>query len=311
MTPERRIDGYGPEDMAVPTWNLLQHTGGDWPKSLGGKPGQFHNTGSDEIVDELNIITVDILMGRARWSTEISDAGPLCASLDAKSNFSVNGDDCTKCEFRLDTPWAADATERRKMCCLNYTILGITFNDYMPCIIRAHGISALPVRQLISQLRLNRSLKGEYFRAVINIKSQEKTGRAGTAYALHPKIVEFITDETKAIELKAESNRLLGAPIPLPEGRPEEEPEPLGFTPEGIPFYSEAEKDRLMAQAAAAETNETATAPPAPETTALEPKPEPAPEPKPEPGPTAATKETEAPKEEKKEVPERKLDLDF
>lgn len=291
--PQRKMDGYGPEDMAIPTWNLLQHTGGEWPKTLGGKPGQFHNTGSDEIADELNIIIVDILMGRARWSAEISDAGPLCASLDAKSNLSINGDDCTQCEFRLDTPWSSDAAERRKKCCLNYTILGITLNEYMPCIIRAHGISALPVRQLISQLRLNRQLHGEYFRAVVNIKSQEKTGKYGTAYALHPRIVELITDETKAGELKAESNRLLGVPIPLPEGRPEEEPEPLGFTSQGIPFYSEAEKDRLLAE-------ESAAAPPT-ETQAAE-----------TPTTPPAVAKIEPPKEEKKETTEKApLDLDF
>ncbi len=290
--PQRRMDGYGPEDMAIPTWNLLQKTGGSWAKSLGGKPGQFHNTGSDEIADELNIIVVDILTGRARWSAEISDAGPLCASLDAKGDISVNGDDCSQCEFRLDTPWSSDAAERRKMCCLNYTILGITLSDYMPCIIRAHGISALPLRQLISQLRLNRQLRGEYFRAAINIKSQEKTGKYGTAYALHPKIVELITDETKIEGLKAESNRLLGAPIPLPVGRPEEEPEPLGFTPEGIPFYSEAEKDRLMAPAA--------TEPPA----AAKPAAAPAA------GPPAA-KRPEPKKEEKKESTKKALDLNF
>ena len=299
--PQRRMDGYGPEDMAIPTWNLLQKTGGDWAKSLGGKPGQFHNTGSDELAAELNIIVVDILMGRARWSAEISDAGPLCASLDAKGGFSINGDDCSSCEFRLDTPWSSDAAERRKMCCLNYTILGITLNDYMPCIIRAHGISALPVRQLISQLRLNRSLKGEYFRAIINVKSQEKTGKYGTAYALHPKIVELITDETKAEELKAESNRLLGAPIPLPEGRPEEEPEPLGFTPEGIPFYSEAERDRLMAETPPSPSVEAPQSPPAEsaETTAVA-------------APTAVAQQPEPPKEEKKEPTEKApLDLDF
>ncbi|GAI97300.1 unnamed protein product, partial [marine sediment metagenome] len=243
----RQMDGYGPEDMAIPTWNLLQKTGGDWAKSLGGKPGQFHNTGNDEIAGELNIIVVDILMGRARWGEEISDAGPVCASLDAKSNLSMNDDDCSQCPYRLDTPWSTDAPERRTKCCLNYTILGIDLNDYMPCLIRAHGISALPVRQLISQLRLNRRLKGEYFRAAINIKSQQKNTKYGTAYALHPKIVELITDEDKANELKAESHRLLGAPIPLPEGRPEEEPEPLGFTPDGTPFYSEEEKVRQLA----------------------------------------------------------------
>lgn len=295
--PQRRMDGYGPEDMAIPTWVLLQKTGGDWAKSLGGQPGQFHNTGSDEIADELNIIVVDILTGRARWSAEISDAGPLCASLDAKSNLSVNGDDCGQCEFRLDTPWSSDAAERRRMCCLNYTILGITLNDYMPCIIRAHGISALPLRQLISQLRLNRQLKGEYFRAAINIKSQEKTGKYGTAYALHPKIVEFITDETKAEELKIESNRLLGAPIPLPEGRPEEEPVPLGFTPEGIPFYSEAERDRLLAAAAtppAAEKPGPAAGPPVAAATT-----------------PPAAKGPEPGKGEKKEPTKAPLDLDF
>ncbi|GAI32499.1 unnamed protein product, partial [marine sediment metagenome] len=245
------MDGYGPEDMAIPTWNLLQKTGGDWAKALGGKPGQFHNTGSDEIADELNLVVVDILMGRARWGEEISDAGPVCASLDAKSNRSMNDDDCSRCPYRLDTPWSSDASERRTKCCLNYTILGIDLNDYMPCLIRAHGISALPLRQLISQLRLNRQIKGEYFRAAVNIKSQEKTGRYGAAYALHPRIIELITDETKIGELKAESQRLLVAPIPLPEGRPEDErqalaaaPEPLGFTPDGTPFYSDEEKER-------------------------------------------------------------------
>ncbi len=299
--PQRRMDGYGPEDMALPTWNLLQKTGGDWAKSLGGKPGQFHNTGSDEIADELNIIVVDILTGRARWSAEISDAGPLCASLDAKSNLSVNGDDCDQCEFRLDTPWSSDAAERRRMCCLNYTILGITLNDYMPCIIRAHGISALPLRQLISQLRLNRQLHGEYFRAAVNIKSHEKTGKYGTAYALHPKIVELITDETKIEGLKAESNRLLGAPIPLPVGRPEGDPEPLGFTPEGVPFYSEAEKDRLLAPPAAAEPPAAAKPAAAPAAAAAV---------APAKTPPAA-KEPESKKEEKKESTKKALDLDF
>ena len=235
--PRRAMDEYEAGDMAIPSWNLLQKTGGDWAKGLGGEPGQFHNTGSDEIAAELNIIVVDILMGRARWGEEISDAGPVCASLDAKSNLSMNGDACFQCPYRLDTPWSADASERRTKCCLNYTILGIDSNNYMPCLIRGHGISALPIRQLISQLRLNRQLKGEYYRAIINIRSQEKTGKYGTAYALHPKIAEFVTDETKAGELKAESNRLLGAPIPLPEGRPEEDI--VAYTPEVAPIYSE------------------------------------------------------------------------
>jgi len=197
-----------------------------------------------------------------------------------------------------------DAAERRKMCCLNYTILGIDLNNYMPCIIRAHGISALPTRQLVTQLKMNRQLHGEYFRAVVNIKSQEKTTRYGTAYTLHPRIAELITDESRAAELKAESNRLLGAPIPLPEGRPLEEEPPLGFTPEGIPFYSEAERDRLLAQAPAPAappaTTPPASAPAAPPATT------------PAPAAAAATKEPEPGKEEEKKEPtEKKLDLDF
>lgn len=312
--PQRKMDTYNPEDMAIPTWTLLQHTGGNWAKGLGGKPGQFHNSGSDVIADELNLIVVDILMGRARWGDELSDAGPLCTSLDAKSNLSQSGDDCTKCPYRLDTPWTTEASERRTKCCLNYTILGIDISDHMPCIIRAHGISALPVRQLISQLRLNRQLKGEYFRAIISIKSQEKTGRAGTAYALHPKIMELITDETRAGELKAESNRLLGTPIPLPEGRPEEEILPLGFTDQGIPFYTEAERDRLLAapvqqpeptpepEPEPVPAAETITTPPAPPTS----------EPAPPAAPPAAAKETGEEKETTEPQKEpKKLDLDF
>ena len=251
--PRRSMDEYGPQDMAIPEWRLLQKTGGDWAKELGGKPGQFFNKITDEIADELNIVVVDILTGRAKWGTEISDAGPACASVDAKSNLSIYGDDCSKCPDRLDAPWSVEATERRKKCCINYTILGIDLDhDHLPSIIRAHGTSALAIRQLITQLKLNRSLRGEYYRATVNIKHQEKTTPYGQTYVLHPIITGLITDESKVAELKGESNRLLGAPIPLPEGRPDDEaePEPLGFTPDGTPFYSEEERLRLMEPAA-------------------------------------------------------------
>ncbi|GAI28964.1 unnamed protein product [marine sediment metagenome] len=97
---------------------------------------------------------------------------------------------------------------------------------------------------------MNRSLRGEYHKAVINIKSQEKDTPYGPTYVMRPKLVRLITDEIEAGELKVESQRLLGAPIPLPEGRPEDEPEPLGFTPKGTPFFSEEEKDKLLAEEA-------------------------------------------------------------
>jgi len=290
--PRRSLDEYGPGEMAIPEWRLLQKVGGDWAKSLGGQPGQFFNKITDELADELNIVVVDILIGRAKWGCEISDAGPICASMDAKTNLSIYGNDCLQCPDRADAPWSLDATERRTKCCLNYTILGIDLDhDYMPIMLRAHGTSALASRQLITQLKMNRALRGEYYRAVVNIKCQEKNTPFGTTYTIHPKIVELITDTSKAEELKIESNKLLGAPIPLPEGRPDEEarPEPLGFTPTGTPFYSEEESARLM-------TEETATV-------AAAAAPAPAP-------PAAKTPEPE--KEEGKEPTEKKpLDLDF
>jgi len=248
--PRRSLDDYGPGEMAIPEWRMLQNSGGEWAKQLGEKPGQFFNKITDEIADELNIVVVDILTGRAKWGSEISDAGPACASMDAKTNLSIYGTDCLQCPDRADAPWSLDATERRMKCCLNYTILGIDLDhDYMPIIIRAHGTSALASRQLITQLKMNRALRGEYYRALINIKCQEKSTPFGIIYVIHPKITELITDKVKAEELKVESNRLLGAPIPLPEGRPDElESPPLGFTPTGAPFYSEEEKQKLMAE---------------------------------------------------------------
>lgn len=296
--PRRSLDEYGPQEMAIPEWRLLQKVGGDWAKSLGGTPGQFFNKITDEIADELNIVVVDILTGRAKWGGEISDAGPVCACTDAKTNTSIYGDDCLQCPDRADTPWSLEATERRTKCCLNYTILGIDLDhDYMPIMIRAHGTSALASRQLITQLKMNRALRGEYYRAIVNIKCQEKSTPFGTTYVIHPKIVELITDESKTKELKAESSRLLGAPIPLPEGRPDElETTPLGFMPDGTPFYTEEEKEKLLA----------ASAKP---TTELEEKPAPAPAEQPAP-PKAEKKE--AAKEKEQETSEKRpLDLDF
>ena len=294
--PERKMDGYGPEDMAIPEWRLLQKVGGDWAKSMGGKPGQFYNKTSDELANELNIVVVDILMGRAKWGAEISDAGPVCASMDAKTNRSIYNDDCLQCPDRLDAPWSVDATERRTKCCLNYSILGIDIDhDLMPIMLRTHGTSALASRQLITQLKMNRALRGEYYRALVNIKCQEKNTPFGTTYVIHPKIVQLITDESRAKELQIESNKLLGTPLSLPEARPEEEagPEPLGYTPTGTPFYSEEERDKLMAKEAAP----VELSPPGKEEVA--------------PSAEVPPKPPEPTKEEKKEPTEKKLDLDF
>lgn len=261
--PRRRLDEYQPQEMAIPEWRLIQKTGADYAKTLGGEPGQFFNTVTAEIADELNIVIVDILSGRTRWGQEITSSGPICASLDARSNRSVSGMDCSECEYRVDTPWSVNAPERRLKCCLNYTLLGIDLDhEHTPMIFRMHGISAIAARQLITQLRMNRSLKGEYHRAIINVKSAEKTTPYGIAYATHIRLSGLIEDEVETQELKIESQRLLGAPIPLPEARPveeiepghegeiEPELEPLGYTPKGTPFFTEEGKERLLASEA-------------------------------------------------------------
>lgn len=260
--PQRALDTYKPEEMAIPEWRVVQKVGAGFAREQGAEEGQFYNTLTGDIVNELNVVVVDILSGRTRWGAEITSAGPLCFSLDARSNKSAGGEDCSKCEHRLDTPWSVDAGERRKMCCLNYTILGIDLDhDNMPIILRTHGVSALPARQLITQLRMNRSLKGEYHKAVINIKSQEKNTPYGPTYVMRPKLLRLIDDEVVAEELKIESKRLLGTPIPLPEARPEEEeegePQPLGFTPKGTPFYNEEEKEKLLKEEAEPPPQET------------------------------------------------------
>lgn len=247
--PRRMLDGYEPGEMALPEFKLVQAVGGDYAKSLGAKPGQFFCTLNDTIADELEIVVVDIQAMRTYWGREeIEDSPPDCASFNAKSMRSISGEDCNTCSHKCDTPWLVKPQERRQMCNLNYVIMGIKVDDFLPLLIRAGGISALPVRQLITQLRLNRALRGDYHRAIVGITSIKKKTSAGEAYTLHPRIKTLITDETKADELKAESNRLLGAPIPLPEGRPEEEDKPIGYAPDGTPIYSEEEKARVLAQ---------------------------------------------------------------
>ncbi len=241
--PERMMDGYGTDELALPIWKLCQNVGGDYAKGLGAIPGDFYCELTGDRAKELEIIVVDIRKSRTYWGrTEIDDTPPLCASLDGMT--SIEGDECATCEHKTDAPWLLPAADRRKMCSINYIIMGINFADSLPLLIRAGGISAQPVRQLLTQLRLNKTLKGEYHRAVITVTSAPKKTPAGEAYNLHFKIKGLIQEKKQIEEFKQQSFSLLGTPL-LPEGRDDEEP--LGYTPEGTPFYSEEERDRLIA----------------------------------------------------------------
>jgi hypothetical protein len=236
------MDTYGHDEMAVPQWKLVQSVGADYAKSLGAKPGDFYCTSTEEIAKELEIVVVDIRKQRTFWGrTDIDEAPPECSSLDGIT--SLDGKECASCEHRCDTPWSVDSTKRRELCTMNYNILAINTADSMPCLIRAGGINALPTRQLLTLLRFNKNLKGEYHRALIAVTSAKKKTPAGEAYTLHFKI-KGLAPEAQANELKEESLQLLGVPLALPE--PEEEEEPLGYTPEGKPVYTEEEKRQVL-----------------------------------------------------------------
>jgi len=241
------MDGYGTDELAIPTWKLCQSVGGEYAKGIGAVPGDFFCDLTEDIAKELNIIVVDIRKTRTYWGrTEIDDMPPECGSMDGKVN--LDGELCESCEHKTDTPWLIPAADRRKMCTVNYNVLGINFADSLPLLIRASGISALPVRQLMTQLRLNRTLKGEYHKAVIIVTSAPKKTPSGEAYSLHFKIKGLVQDEAQIEEFKQLSASYLGAPLMLPESREDEELEPLGYLPDGTPFHSEIEKEQLIAE---------------------------------------------------------------
>ena len=72
----------------------------------------------------------------------------------------------------------------------------------------------------------------------------------------------LVKDQAQIEEFKQESARLLGAPLLLPEScedegdlplkveqlQATENPEPMGYLPDGTPFFNEAEKEQLIAQ---------------------------------------------------------------
>lgn len=233
--PKRVMDGFGNEDMAIPEIKLVQNVGGEEARAAGAEPGDIYLSLTGDILKEgLDIVVVDMQKTRTYWGrTDISDEPPVCASLNADSFESMDGKDCKECEHRCDTPWMVDAAERRTKCLLNYNILAIKLDTGLPVLLRASGISTKAVRELISQLRLNRALRNpddktliDYHRAIVNVSSQRKKTAAGDAFAFVFRAKNLIQDEAQATDLLQLSTSLLGTAIALPEGRPEPEPEP-------------------------------------------------------------------------------------
>lgn len=219
MTLDRSMDSFGPEDMQIPQLRLIQNVGGDWAKTCGARPGDFFMPLSDEVIkgeEGLDIVLVDIKKIRTYWGrTEIEDSPPTCMSMDAGSTLapglSTDGKECVSCEFRSDTPWLLDSADRREKCLVDYNLICINMKDATPFIFRASGISSGPVKELFTNLKMNKELKGEYHRAVTHVTSLKKKTSVGEAYAIHFSKPTLLDAETAKKTLKQTQEILGGA----------------------------------------------------------------------------------------------------
>lgn len=231
--PKRKMDSIGNQDLVPPELKLIQSIGGDDARALGAQPGDFFCPMTGDIYkDGLDIVIVDMQKTRTYWGrSEIDYAPPECNSLDADSLMSMDGKSCADCEFRCDTPWLVDVTERRKLCLIHYNLLTINYDSGMPLIIRASGISTQPVRELLTALRLNRQIKGEYHRIKVRLISEKKKTSSGEGYALRFLKPNLITEKEKVEEMSDLTYSLIGLLIPPPGqevamlAEPAEEPE--------------------------------------------------------------------------------------
>jgi len=250
---QTKIDQYKAQDLIPPEWKLLQNTGGKEAKQEGAKPGQFYHTLRGDVRDELLCAVVDIIKTRTLWRSEIKDVPPLCTSDDADSMTSRDGKDCRTCEKRCDDPWNVDAAERRGLCTIGYVLLGIELggeNEGEPFIIRCHGISVSAIRELLSSLRLNRKLGGEYYRAQVKLRGVEKDTPQGPAYALQARPVGLL-DDPQANALKPWVESLLGVSI-----TPQIVPATEKALPEAAPAVTELEAELPAEEPEPEETEE-------------------------------------------------------
>jgi len=219
-------DGLGPEDMAIPEIKLVQNVGGDMAKEAGAEPGNFYLSLSDEVIPEgFDMVIVSMQKNRTYWGrAEIMDEPPECASPDARSMLSLNGDDCNTCERRCETPWLLTPEKRRAMCLVNYNIIGIKLPEEMPILVRTSGLSAQAAKELYTQLALNKQLAGSWYKAKTHVVSVKKKSSAGEAFAMKFGKLTPVGDDNLKEGLRIQSGQLLGTVVLLPVGRePEEE----------------------------------------------------------------------------------------
>jgi len=225
-------DELDPEDLQIPEIKLIQATGGAMAKEDKAKAGDFYATMTGEVYPgDKGFDLVPLRIGKQRtfWGrTDITDEPPQCASTRVVSGGgeSIFGDDCSKCEHRLEVAGAVKAEERRKMCIINYNILGLV--DNLPVVIRPSGLSASATMDLYTQLKLNREIKAEWYRVKSHVTSVHKTTSAGDAFAIKFGKLQLVEDQEQ-LEFNADyAKQLIGAQITqIPEtATPEATSEP-------------------------------------------------------------------------------------
>ncbi len=210
-------DELDPEDLQIPEIKLIQATGGALAKEDKAKPGDFYATMTGDVIPGdkgFDLVVLRICKQRTYWGrTDILDEPPECASTKVTpgGGESIFGDDCSICEHRLEVAGAVKAEERRKKCTIHYNILGLV--DNLPVVLRPSGLSAGATMDLYTQLKLNRQIRGLWYRVKSHVTSVHKTTSAGDAFAIRFGKLQLIEDE-KTLEFNAEQAKaLIGAQI--------------------------------------------------------------------------------------------------
>ncbi len=206
--PQRAMDKFRGEDMAMPEVKLVQNVGGGFAKDKGARPGDFFIGLTDEVIkgtEGFDIVVIDMTKTRTYWGrAEISDEPPECASLDADSLVSIQNTSCKECPYREDLAWRLSASERRGKCNISYNPLAIVPTDEkrdtnLPVLIRASGISTKPIKELFTQLRLNPKLRTKdgqslIHKALIHVTSERKKTVSGEAWCYHFRLKSVIPE---------------------------------------------------------------------------------------------------------------------
>ena len=229
----RSVDGFGPEDMAIPELKLIQNTGGDYAKEvLGAKPGDFFITVAEEVIPAdqgLQLVIVDVRKARTYWGREeIGEDPPACSSIDGI--LALDGTECVTCEHKHDAPWLLSKAEKRDKCLLNYNLIAIDMERNLPLFVRVHGISCTSVKEIVTRIKWNQELqeKGQtqWHKAPVMVSSVKKKTAAGEAFMFKFILGKELIPDEPAKEYLIKSGQLLGTVLALPVGE-ELEPEPF------------------------------------------------------------------------------------